>query len=123
MSDVDRPGIGTRVRAALRGERRAEALEAMRRAGAAVYAELAEAEQARAELVVGGEDVWTASPAVGGHLLATWNAFVLQTPAAVHVPRRDGARPVRPPDRDRAVPPHAGRVLRAAVMIGTTSRE
>ena len=79
MSDVDRPGIGTRVRAALRGERRSEALEAKRRAGAAVYTELAETEQVRAELVVGGEDVWTASPAVGGHLLATWNAFVLQT--------------------------------------------
>jgi hypothetical protein len=79
MSEVDRPGIGTRVRAALRGERGAEALEAMRRAGAAVYTELAEAEQVRADLVVGGEDVWTASPAVGGHLLATWNAFVLQT--------------------------------------------
>jgi hypothetical protein len=79
MSEVDRPGIGTRVRAALRGERRAEALEAMRRAGTAVHAELAAAEQARAELVVGGDDVWTAAPAVGGQLLATWNAFVLQT--------------------------------------------
>jgi hypothetical protein len=79
MSDVDRPGIGTRVRAALRGERRAEALEAMRAAGGAVYGELAEAERARADLLVTGGDPWAPPPAVAGHLVATWNAFVLQT--------------------------------------------
>jgi len=100
MSELDRPGVGTRVRAALRGERRAEALEAVRRAGTAAYAELAEAEQSRAELLVGGEDVWTASPAVGGHLLATWNAFVLQTLGEA----LDRHRPVRL-DRGRGLRP------------------
>jgi hypothetical protein len=78
MSESGRPSLGTRVRATLRGERAAEALETMRRAGTAVYGELAEAEKSRAALVAEAGDVWTATPAVGGHLLATWNAFVLQ---------------------------------------------
>jgi hypothetical protein len=79
MSGAARPNVGTRVRAVLRGERRADALETMRRAGASVYGELAEAEKARATLMIDQKNVWTAEPAVGGHLLATWNAFVLQT--------------------------------------------
>lgn len=78
MVEVGQPSLGTRVRAALRGERRADALETMRRAGAAIYSELAEAEKARTALLAEAGDVWTAIPAVGGHLLATWNAFVLQ---------------------------------------------
>ncbi len=79
MSEPNQPSLATRFRAMLRGERNAEALEAMRRAGAIVYAELTEAEKTRTELLTAGQDLWTAPPALGGHLLATWNAFVLQT--------------------------------------------
>ena len=73
-------GLGTRFRAAIRGEQSAQALETMRRAGVSIYGEFAEAETARTNLAAGadGGDVWTATAAVGGHLLASWNAFVLQ---------------------------------------------
>ena len=79
MSDPLHPGIATRVRAALRGERSAAALEALRAGGVGVYQVLGETEQVRAQLVADGRDLWDASPAVGGYLAAAWNAFVLQT--------------------------------------------
>jgi hypothetical protein len=79
MSDNGHLGIGARVRAALRGERRADALDALRRAGVVIYGELAEAEEARAALVAAGGDVWTMTSSMSGHMIATWNAFVLQT--------------------------------------------
>lgn len=78
MSEPTKPSLATRFRAMLRGERNAEALEAMRRAGIVVYGELTEAEKTRAELLTGGQDLWSAPRSLGGHLLATWNAFVLQ---------------------------------------------
>jgi hypothetical protein len=79
MADDGEPGFATRMRAALRGERSAAALETLRDAGTAVYGELAAAEETRSGLLLGGVDMWTATPSVSGHLLATWNAFVLQT--------------------------------------------
>jgi hypothetical protein len=79
MTDPLHPGITTRVRAALRGERSAAALEGLRAAGAGVYQTLEETERVRAQLVADGHDLWDASPAVGGYLVAAWNAFVLQT--------------------------------------------
>jgi hypothetical protein len=44
-----------------------------------VYEELTATERRCAQLLADGADLWTASASVGGHLLATWNAFVLQT--------------------------------------------
>lgn len=61
MSDPWHPGLATRVRAHMRGERDAKTLEALRAAGAGVYQELAEAEQERAALLAGGLDLWRAS--------------------------------------------------------------
>src|SRR5215218_8627598 len=66
MADDGEPGFATRVRAALRGERSAAALETLRQAGAAVYGELAEAEESRSRLVVDGGDMWTAGTAMSG---------------------------------------------------------
>jgi hypothetical protein len=44
-----------------------------------VYQALGEAEQARTQMLADGQDLWTVPRSVGGHLVATWNAFVLQT--------------------------------------------
>jgi hypothetical protein len=82
MGDPLNPSFPTRVRAALRGERNATDLEALRTAGAAIYAELGRAEQDRVRLALDGQDLWTAPDGVSGHLVATWNAFVLQTMGA-----------------------------------------
>ncbi len=79
MADPRNPGLPTRVRARIRGERSAAALEALRTAGAGVYQALAEAEQARTELLLSGRDLWDAPQALAGRLVATWNAFVLQS--------------------------------------------
>lgn len=70
MNDPLHPDIATRFRAALRGERGAAALEALRAAGVGVCEVLSEAEQVRAQLVADGQDLWDASPAVGGYLAA-----------------------------------------------------
>jgi hypothetical protein len=78
VHDPLQPGVITRVRAAWRGEQSAVALEAMRRAGKAAYAELLHADELRSEALAAGS-LWTAAPAVGSQLLAGWNAFVLQT--------------------------------------------
>jgi hypothetical protein len=51
MTDPLHPGVVTRVRAALRGERSAGALEQLRAAGSGVYETLAETERVRAQLV------------------------------------------------------------------------
>lgn len=71
---MNRAGPVTRVRAALKGEVDASALEAYRHAGAAVFAKLEAAEQLRP-----GVDAWAPSPAQASQLLATWNAYCLQT--------------------------------------------
>src|SRR5215510_11668409 len=85
MNDPLRPGIATRVRAALHHERSAAGLEALRVAGMAVHVEFDRAEQDRAGLPVDGLHLWTAPPSVGGRLAATWNAYVLQTLGAALV--------------------------------------
>jgi hypothetical protein len=77
----NRPSLLTRVVAGLRGEQSAEVLEAYRRAGGVVYAELTATEELRGQFV--GEKL---SPrqlpsAVASQLLCTWNAYVLQTSA------------------------------------------
>jgi hypothetical protein len=51
----------------------------LRAAGAGVYQTLSETERVRSQLVADGRDLWDAPPAVGGYLVAAWNAFVLQT--------------------------------------------
>ncbi|GIH13838.1 hypothetical protein Raf01_20100 [Rugosimonospora africana] len=67
------------MRAALRGERDAGDLEALRAAGNWVYAELGKAEQTRSQLLADGRNLWTAPPATGGYLVACWNAFYLHS--------------------------------------------
>ena len=67
-------GVMTRVRAALRGERDGAEYEAYRRAGAGVYARLEAAEALRKTI-----DAWAPSAAQASQLLATWNAYCLQT--------------------------------------------
>lgn len=74
---ADRPSVWTRLNATLRGEVSATTLEAYRRAGLAVYADLDTAETLRAELVT-ADGVWGATPAQQAQLLCTWNAFVAQ---------------------------------------------
>lgn len=80
MTTSDRPGMWTRLNAAARGEVPATSLEAYRRAGQAVYADLQAAETLRSELAV-ADGVWGATPAQQAQLLCTWNAFVTQTVA------------------------------------------
>ncbi len=75
----DRPGLRTRLAAALQGEVAADTVEAYRRAGRVVYEDLRRAEALRAEQVVQGTNCWSAGPAAAGQLLSVWNAFVLQT--------------------------------------------
>jgi hypothetical protein len=79
MSESSRPGIATRMRAALRHERDASDLEALRDAGNWVYQELSEAEQARGQMLADGQNLWTAPRSVGGYLVASWNAFALHS--------------------------------------------
>jgi hypothetical protein len=79
MGESSRPGIATRVRAALRHERDASDLEALRDAGNWVYQELSEAEQARSQMLADGQNLWTAPRSVGGYLIACWNAFALHS--------------------------------------------
>ena len=82
MVDPLRPGIATRVRARLRGERTAEALEGLRAASVGVAIELGRAEEVRARLPVDGQSVWDCPRGVSSYLVASWNAFVLQALAA-----------------------------------------
>ncbi|GAB3886954.1 hypothetical protein GCM10029964_052090 [Kibdelosporangium lantanae] len=79
MSDPQRPTLLTKLRAKLGGEQDATILEALRQAGRSVYHELVVAEKLRAELVGTGATIWTAPTAVSSQLLATWNAYVLQS--------------------------------------------
>ena len=79
MTDPLHPGMITKMRAALAHERDSVVLEAMRSAGRVVYDEMMAAEKVREDLVVAGTALWDAPPAVGSQLLASWNAFVLQT--------------------------------------------
>jgi hypothetical protein len=74
-----RPGLVTRLAAALHGEVAATTVEAYRRAGSVAYQDILDAEQVRADLAVSGSGLWDASPAQASQLLCAWNAFALQT--------------------------------------------
>jgi hypothetical protein len=69
----------TRLAAAMRGEIAATTVEAYRRAGAAAYQDLLDAEQLRGDLAASGASMWTARPHQAGQLLCAWNGFALQT--------------------------------------------
>src|SRR5689334_5941438 len=79
MPDPLRPTLMTRMRAKMSHERDATVLEVMRRAGRVAYDERMEADRIRAELTASGVSPWDAPVNVGGQLLATWNAYVLET--------------------------------------------
>lgn len=74
-----RPSLMTRLAAALRGEVGAQTVEAYRRAGRQAYEDLLTADTCREQLALNGTDLWSAPPGTGSQLLATWNAFALQT--------------------------------------------
>ncbi len=73
------PSLMTRLASALRGEVSADTVEAYRRAGAAAYEDVLNAEGIRHELAISGTDLWSTSPGQATQLLCTWNAFALQT--------------------------------------------
>ena len=74
-----RPGLVTRLAAAMHGEVSATTVEAYRRAGAAAYQDILDADTLRAALAASEAGLWGASPAQASQLLCAWNAFVLQT--------------------------------------------
>lgn len=73
------PTLMTRLAAAMHGEIAATTVEAYRRAGAAAYQDLLDADQLRAELAASGGSMWTTRPHQASQLLCAWNAFALQT--------------------------------------------
>jgi hypothetical protein len=75
----ERPGLVTRLAAALHGEVAATTVEAYRRAGAVAYQDFMDAEQLRAVMAASGGGAWAASPGQASQLLCAWNAFALQT--------------------------------------------
>jgi hypothetical protein len=75
----ERPGLVTRLAAALHGEVAATTVEAYRRAGAAAYQDFMDAEQVRASLAASGGGPWAATAGQASQLLCAWNAFALQT--------------------------------------------
>jgi hypothetical protein len=74
-----RPALMMRLAAAMQGEVAATTVDAYRRAGAAAYQDLLDAEQLRADLTASGGTVWTTQPSQASQLLCAWNAFALQT--------------------------------------------
>ena len=68
-----------RLAAAMRGEIAATTVEAYRRAGAAAYQDMLDAEQLRADLAASGGSQWIARSHQASQLLCAWNAFALQT--------------------------------------------
>jgi hypothetical protein len=69
----------TRLAAAMHGDVSAATVEAYRRASAAAYQDLLDADQLRADLVATGGSPWTARPNQVSQLVCAWNAFALQT--------------------------------------------
>ena len=69
----------TRLAAAMHGEVSAATVEAYRRAGAAAYQDMMDAEQLRAALTASGTGLWAVSLGEASQLLCAWNAFALQT--------------------------------------------
>ena len=79
MADPLKPTLMTRLRASFGGERDSVLLEALRGAGRVAYDELLAGERIRVELTAAGTSLWDTPAAVNSQLLASWNAFVLQT--------------------------------------------
>lgn len=71
-----KPALVIRMASAFKGEVRADELEAYRRAGGLVYAQLEQAESLRAQLAEDGVNLWYGPRAAAGQLLCTWSAFV-----------------------------------------------
>ncbi len=69
----------TQLAAPMHGEVSTATVEAYRRAGAAAYQDMMDAEQLRAALVASGSGLWRASQAQASQLLCAWNSFALQT--------------------------------------------
>jgi hypothetical protein len=76
---AERTGIFGKFLALVQGEVPADALEAYRRGGQAVYDLLQQVENRRLELKIEGLNPWTVDPATQAQFLCAWNAFVLQT--------------------------------------------
>jgi hypothetical protein len=74
MAERRDPGVFTRMRAALQGERNAATLAALRDAGTAVYEELT-----HVDADPDGATGWRGTTGSCSHALATWNAYALQT--------------------------------------------
>jgi hypothetical protein len=79
MDATDGPTFLARVRAAMRGERDASTLQAMRRAGRGIYEELVLAERHIDEFLPEPGQTGDLPPGTSSHQLATWVGFVLQT--------------------------------------------
>ncbi|KKC03287.1 hypothetical protein AWC17_24160 [Mycobacterium nebraskense] len=65
--------------AKLRGEVPADEVLALLSVGGSAYQDYLSADQLREELAAAGIDPWFASPAESSQLLATWNAYALQS--------------------------------------------
>jgi hypothetical protein len=78
-TERSRPTLMTRLAAAMHGEIAATTVEAYRRAGAAAYQDMLDAEQLRVSLAASGGSLWTTRPHQASQLLCAWNAFALQT--------------------------------------------
>lgn len=76
---AERPHLMIRLAAKLKGEVSAATAEAYRQAGKQVYEDLLRADEVRERLAVDGRTLWNAPPGTRTQLLASWNAFVLQT--------------------------------------------
>ena len=78
-TEHSRPTLMTRLAAAMHGEIAVTTVAAYRRAGAAAYQDMLDAEQLRVSLASSGDSLWTARPHQASQLLCAWNAFALQT--------------------------------------------
>jgi hypothetical protein len=76
---TSKPGIWNRLFAAGLGEVNANLLEAYRRAGSTIHAQLETAEQNRLAQKISGQNPWTVPEAEQIQLLCIWNAHMLQT--------------------------------------------
>ncbi|WP_292976605.1 hypothetical protein [Mycobacterium sp.] len=76
---LPKPGFGARIGAKLRGEVPADEVLALLSVGGGAYQDYLAADQLREELARAAIDPWSTSPAESSQLLATWNAYALQS--------------------------------------------
>lgn len=74
-----KPGVGARIGAKLRGDVPADEVLALLSVGSSAYQDYLAADQLREELATAGIDPWSTSPSESSQLLATWNAYALQS--------------------------------------------